>query len=120
MGYDIHITRKANWSDDEGDTIAPDEWMAVLDSDPELSRATDTGDDTLAGAWKGDTLFWFDNGEITCKSPDEGIIRKMVLIAERLGANVQGDDGERYPEPLSPVKPIASKPSFWRRLFGGG
>ena len=120
MGYDLHITRKANWSDDEGDSITPEEWLAILDSDAELSRATDTGDDTLAGAWKGDSLFWFDNGEITCKNPDEPIIRKMVQIAQRLGANVQGDDGERYPDSLETPKPTASKPSFWRRLFGGG
>jgi hypothetical protein len=96
MGYDLHITRKANRSDDEGDSITPEEWLAVLDSDSELSRATDTGDDTLAGAWKGDSLFWFHDGEITCKNPDEPIIRKMVAIAQRLGANVQGDDGEVY------------------------
>jgi hypothetical protein len=117
MGYDIHITRKANWSDDEGDAIAPEEWLLALDSDPELSRATDSGDDTLAGAWKGETLFWFHDGEVTCKNPDEAIIRKMVEIGARLGANVQGDDGERYPAALIPAKP-ASKTSFWRRLFG--
>jgi hypothetical protein len=57
MGYDIHITRKANWSDDEGDSITSEEWLAVLDSDSELSRATDTGDDALAGAWKGGQSF---------------------------------------------------------------
>jgi hypothetical protein len=44
----------------------------------------------------------------------------MVQIAERLGANVQGDDGERYPESLAPSQSSSSKPSFWRRLFGGG
>ncbi|MGN6505181.1 MAG: hypothetical protein ACTHM6_06410 [Tepidisphaeraceae bacterium] len=119
MGYDLHITRKENWSDEEGELITSSEWVGVLDSDPELSRATDTGDDTLAGALKGETVFWFDNGEITCKNPDESIIQKMVQIAERLGANVQGDDGERYPESLPSAKP-STNPSFWRRLFGGG
>jgi hypothetical protein len=118
MGYDLHITRKENWSDDDGAPITPDAWLAVLDADPELSRATDAGDDTLAGAWNGRTLFWFDDGEITCKNPDEPVIRKMVAIAQRLGANVQGDDGERYPDALNPAAAPAPKPSFWRRWFG--
>jgi hypothetical protein len=123
MGYDLHITRKENWTDDNGESITPDEWLSVLDADPELSRATDTGADTLAGAWNGQTLFRFDNGEITCKNPDEPTIRKMVAIAQRLRANVQGDDAERYPDALAPAQPTAApappKPSFWRRLFGG-
>jgi hypothetical protein len=117
MGYDLHITRKADWTEEGGERITPEEWLSVLESDPELSRATDAGD-ALAGAWKGETLFWFDNGEITCKNPDEAIIRKMVQIAERLGANVQGDDGERYPEALVQVRPEAKR-SLWHRLFGG-
>ena len=119
MGYDLHITRKVHWSDEDGPTISPDEWLAVLDSDPELSRATDAGTDgSLSGAWKGETLFWFDDGEVVCKNPDEAIIHKMVTIAKRLGATVQGDDGEHYPESLPPPKP-AARPSLWRRLFGG-
>ena len=120
MGYDLHITRKHDRADEAGPTINPQEWLAVLDADPELSRATDAGDDTLAGAWKGDTLFWFTEGEIRCKNPDEPVIRKMVEIAERLGATVQGDDGERYPEALAPSSAVPPKPSLWRRLIGRG
>ena len=121
MGYDRHITRKASWSDEDGPTISPDEWLRVLDIDPELSRATDAGDDPLAGAWNGQTLFWFRDGEVCCKNPDEPIIRKMVEIARRLGATVQGDDGESYPDALLSARsePTTSEPSFWRRLFGG-
>jgi hypothetical protein len=119
MGYNIYITRKTNWSDTSGPQITPTEWLAVLDSDAELSRATDTGDDTLAGAWKGDTLFYFTDGEVTCKNPDENTIRKMVDIAARLKATVQGDDGEQYPSALKSSGSQA-KQSFWSRLFGGG
>jgi hypothetical protein len=119
MGYALHITRKASWSDEDGPTISTPEWLAVLDSDPELSRATYTGDPVPAGAWNGDTVFWFNDGEISCKNPDEPIIRKMVFIARQLGATVQGDDGEIYPEALNVVSPSPpqTKPSFWKRLL---
>ena len=110
MGYDLHITRKANWTDDDGDTITPAEWLSVLDSDPELSRATDTGNDTPAGAWNGDPLFQFDDGQITCKNADKAIIRKMVHIAERLGARVQGDDGEIYRQDGTSFEPETPTP----------
>jgi hypothetical protein len=55
----------------------------------------------------------------------------MVAIAERLGAKVQGDDGESYDgsEPLDdddntaaeqlPASAPASRRPWWRRLFGG-
>jgi hypothetical protein len=110
MGYDLHITRKAHWSDEDGPTIGSDEWLSILDSDPELSRATDAGDDTLAGAWKGDTLFWFDDCEVRCKNPDDAIVRKMVQIAGRLNATVQGDDGEIYREDGTSFEPDLPPP----------
>jgi hypothetical protein len=96
MGYDLHITRKRHWVDEDGPVITPDEWLAVLDSDPELSRATDAGDDPHAGAWKGQTLFWFTDGEIRCSNPDRPIVQKMYEIAQRLQASLQGDDRETY------------------------
>ncbi len=35
MGYDVHITRKAEWSDDES-AITLGEWLSVVDADPEM------------------------------------------------------------------------------------
>jgi hypothetical protein len=40
-------------------------------------------------------LDWFD-GNISTKNPDEPLLHKMVDIAARLDAKVQGDDGELY------------------------
>ena len=41
---------------------------------------------------------WFDyrEGNIVVKNPDDEIVNKMLDIAERLDAKVQGDDGEIY------------------------
>jgi hypothetical protein len=37
------------------------------------------------------------------KNPDTEILKKMWLIAQSLGAKVQGDDGETYGEDGSPL-----------------
>jgi hypothetical protein len=45
-------------------------------------------------------MAWFDfqDGDVVVKNPDEEILKKMWLIAQALGAKVQGDDGEIYDE----------------------
>lgn len=96
MSYHLHITRKAQWRDEGGPTISRDEWLALLDEDPELSRAADAGGDVPVATWKGRTIFWFTDGEVRCRNPNEPTIRKMAAMAKRLGATLQGDVGEYY------------------------
>lgn len=36
MGYEVHITRKAMWVEDEGPIISLKEWMEYVSSDPEM------------------------------------------------------------------------------------
>lgn len=115
MGYDVHITRRADWWEEEGHRISTDEWSAVVASDSDLgtvqvARASPWGDDAVLeyrtpwlaqmvthpeahtyGAW----LNWRD-GRIVVKNPDGPMLAKMVQIALKLGARVQGDDGEYY------------------------
>lgn len=33
MGYDVHITRKDDWSDDHGPAVSLDEWLLYVESD---------------------------------------------------------------------------------------
>jgi hypothetical protein len=122
MGYDLHITRKVQWSDEDGPLIGEDEWRRLIEADPELSLDQETqcsfGDEeAVFAAWKGEqgALGWF-NGEISTKNPDRTLILKMVKIAELLGAKVQGDDGEEYPEALDRADAPRRAP-WWRRLF---
>jgi len=116
MGYDVHITRKRNWFDDEP-KITMAEWLAYLESDATMrldgyAEATTPNGDTLRyeneglAVWIGysrhhpqqQIIAWFDfwKGDIAVKNPDEEIRRKMWLIAQVLDAKVQGDDGEIY------------------------
>ncbi|NYH26059.1 hypothetical protein GGD40_005630 [Paraburkholderia bryophila] len=43
-------------------------------------------------------MAWFDfrAGNVVVKNPDTAILLKMWLIAQKLGARVQGDDCEIY------------------------
>jgi hypothetical protein len=119
MGYDLHITRKENWSDDDDSAeISLQEWQSYVQSDGEMEMES-----TAAGMTRNDEVvefeseglaFWrnysrhgidgnkawflFHNGEIVVKNPDVEIRNKMIAIATSLKAKVQGDEGEIYRE----------------------
>ncbi|MCH5599999.1 hypothetical protein [Niabella ginsengisoli] len=117
MSYDIHITRQESWFDgNDNKRISLDEWKEFLTNDTEM-RLDNFTETTIAtgelirverdglSVWtkySGNGLdgnfAWFDynNGNIVCKNPDNEIINKMLDIAERLNAKVQGDEGELY------------------------
>jgi hypothetical protein len=101
MGYDVHITRAADWTDSESDPITPAEWLGFVAADPELRLAPECGFGEYFATWTVDGVerTWFDLGEgdIQTKNPERDTIRKMLEIAARFGAKVQGDDGEVYP-----------------------
>jgi hypothetical protein len=146
MGYEVHITRAEEWSESEANPITFEEWRAYIKSDPEMrldgfaeARTQDGGVIRIESeglsvwtAWPGDqsegNLAWMDhrNGRIAVKSPDAAILKKMCSIAEKLGARVQGDEGEIYPdseadslrEDSIEESPPPSKVPWWKRLLG--
>lgn len=128
MGYDLHITRKDDWTDENGPVITAEEWRALIDSDPELELDSDTrcvmsDGEFVFATWNGQAgVLGHYAGEITSKNPDESLIAKMIEIANRLGAKVQGDDGEMYPDALETQDVDRQRrglSSLWQRLFGG-
>ena len=99
MGYELHITRAKEWSDNSDCEIGADEWLKLVEEDPELRLAGENG--PYFALWNGPPSYpdaWLDwcGGYISTKSPDEALIAKMVQIATKLNAKVQGDDGEIY------------------------
>src|SRR3954463_6112972 len=104
MGYDLHITGKQSWSDEDGAAISEAEWRRVIDQDGELRLDTQTqltmsDGEYVFASWNGAAgALGYYNGEITATNPEQPLIRKMVAIARRLDASVQGDDGELYDE----------------------
>lgn len=80
MGYEVHITRCADRMNPAGgQAISESEWEQTCIATPGLAD-----------------LGWWDDGEIHFKQlEDDGLIR-VVRAATKLGARVEGDDGERY------------------------
>lgn len=104
MGYDLHITRRSDWAD-TGNDISAEEWLNYIRGDPELTLASRNG--AYHAVWDGppeDAEPWLDwsQGQIYSKNPDAPLINKMISIAEKLKATVQGDDGEIYDERSQP------------------
>jgi len=114
VGYDLHITRAADWSEGEAHPIGLAEWRAVVagDSELDLTGAAEavTPEGTLRYENEGLAIWtahpsgepvWFDcrRGSVIVKNPDEPTISKMIAISRLLDAKVQGDDGETYPLP---------------------
>jgi hypothetical protein len=112
MGYDLHITRKKNWHENEhGLEISLDEWIALVRADagmrldgfcqvPLPEGKVFRVDHPSVAVWTvwshhgehGD-MAWFRHrhDNVAVKNPDREIRRKMWRLAERLGARVQGD-----------------------------
>jgi prepilin-type processing-associated H-X9-DG protein len=122
MGYDVHITRKEDWSDEQPE-ISLAEWLAVVQADPEMRLDGDAEARTAAdviriessglSVWtaysrhgEGGNMAWFDfrGGNAVVKNPDKEILRKMWVLAQRLSAKVQGDDGETYDAAGNPTE----------------
>ena len=114
MGYDVHITRAAHWAKSQSSPIALEEWLAVVNSDPEMRLDGVAEPSTPSGTlkyvnsglavWTGysehgvdGTTIYFDYrlGKIAVKGPNE-ILAKMKQLATRLNARVFGDEGEEY------------------------
>ena len=99
MGYDLHITRAANWGENHGLEISAEEWLAIVSEDPELRPDLSNG--PFAAAWNSpdsEQVGWFDwyEGTVFTTDPDGPIVGKMVSLARLLAGKVQGDDGEAY------------------------
>ncbi|WP_374087915.1 hypothetical protein [Methylomicrobium lacus] len=116
MGYEVHITRKEEWFEEEGPEITIEEWKNYVVSDPKMrldgfAEATTPDGSILRVESPGLSVWvayskheeygnmaWFDHykDRITVKNPDEEILIKMHAIASALEAKVQGDEGEIY------------------------
>lgn len=117
MGYEVHITRRQHWLDEDGPAIGLNEWLKVVHSDPEMHYEGPTKEEALAAGnstispeepglavWRAYSkhgpdavaLFCHYEDHVTATNPDEEILRKVWKLAHRLKAKVQGDDGEIY------------------------
>jgi hypothetical protein len=92
MGYELHITRKAAWFDEGGPVVTLDEWDKLAAGDPDLLS------ENFQGRFYSDS-----SGNIVAKNPEKPVRAKMYQMAQRLGAKLQGDEGELYGPDGEPV-----------------
>jgi hypothetical protein len=126
MGYDLHITRKEFWADDEGPVISLDEWRAYVETDPEVAQDPDNGPGDflyIDHPAAPHPLWWGNGGEVYTKNPDKAAVRKLIQTARSLNARVVGDDGEAYSNPESfpdpdPEPSAPRKKGFFAKPFG--
>ncbi len=97
MGYDLHITRAESWEKSAEQPIALQEFIALAQQDPHLHVWVSWSGHTEG---KREAWFYFSNGSVGIKNPDEQTIAKTIEIAKKLDAHVQGDEGEPYDDPL--------------------
>jgi hypothetical protein len=112
LGYDVHITRAEEWSQNEGREIRLSDWLTVVREDPELELAgaaeavaasgeTLRYEDESLAKWKAhpdakEIWFRLAGGNVVAKNPDPLVITKMKQLAVPLKGQVQGDEGEQY------------------------
>lgn len=135
MGYELHITRKENWFDEDLTAdISLEKWIELVNNDPEMrldheATATTTGSEAITvysiglSVWTAYPLdgingnrawFSYERGNICVKNPDKEIIQKMLAIAALLGAKVMDDEGEVYLPDHKPATTASAKKKWWQ------
>lgn len=102
MGVEFHITRAEYWAENDDDQISCDEWLDIINNDPELSLSPRSGE--FHAIWNGDGSDgedWLDwsGGNISTKWPPTPLYRKMLQISQKLNAKVMDDNGTIYETP---------------------
>ncbi len=117
MSYDIHVTRKAHWSELHGPQITKDEWCAYVEGCADL-RWMDTSKwtpgDACAELLDENGLsygaIWWANGELTTRRPESVVVLRAMSIAKDLRAITMGDDHETY---VDTNAPSTGRPAYY-------
>jgi hypothetical protein len=102
-GYELHLTRAADWTKASTSPIARTEWEAAARSDRRLVEDgfvdwSDSGRSAVFewGASDGPAMYWRSDQVMVKGVRSAAEIGEIVAFAQRLSANVVGDDGEWY------------------------
>jgi hypothetical protein len=133
MPYHLHVTRASDWMQSNELPITAAEWLKLVRTDSDLVQDPRRG--PYVALWSSpdgrDQWLEWSEGRINTRYPDGALLKKLVTIAERLGAKVQGDGGEVYSgeEPVDewaednilPFTPrtvmITQRLPWWRRVM---
>jgi hypothetical protein len=95
MAEHLRITRGergSGWT-----RIGPDEWRRAVESFPDMRVLNAVGRAAWdRGSLKRTKLFELADGEVVFSRASEQTVRRMISLADRLGAQVVGTRGEVY------------------------
>jgi hypothetical protein len=99
MGYDLRITRADCGVNGASLPIEPEEWLEVVQADPDLELVGSMGPHFVR--WSGESTLvepWLDwsQGSVFTKNPDQALVTKMIQLAASMSARVVGEAGEAY------------------------
>jgi hypothetical protein len=106
--------------------ITSEELRAIVEGDTELTISTaadEHADDAMLLAWQSDEnadpeLFVLSQGAIDVTTPSNIALKKMQAVAEQLGAQVFGEEGEELTDvEVSDVASGGCGPVAWTILF---
>jgi hypothetical protein len=105
MSIYVYVTRKPDPLEASGHDIEAREWIALIESDPDLSIADPpnrfAGDRRTYAVWTsypGGYPAWFclSDGNIEVKGIDEAILAKLRSFASKLNARIVSELGEEF------------------------
>jgi hypothetical protein len=111
MGYEVHIVRKKDYEDyEEESNITYEEFASLVDRRPELEWEAIEG---YINSDKKDYCYWnsypaivnnnspwlhYFRGEISTKWTEDDCLSFWLELANELGGQLRGDEGEQYDE----------------------
>ncbi len=141
MGYEVYVTRRESWADEDGPYITLSDWLGYLSIDPSLQRDVQFGSGRTKSnggyeesthviwtEWPGqgdgkEARFYLDDGNVVASDTDVAIRQKLFVMAHVLEAKVQGAKGELYNSVGEPEgrgrkrrskTPPGAEKSWWR------
>jgi hypothetical protein len=123
MGYHLYITRRSCLDDDSALEISKEEWLDIVEHDPDLEvfegEGTFRGEVARmclrdkAGTCTAARYFTYRDGDVGVKKPCEPVLKKMVEIADKIAARVIGERNEIYSKEGVPDRPTSFIAGGW-------
>jgi hypothetical protein len=105
MSIYVFVTRRADPLKPDGAEINREEWVKLVEIDPDLSLEDPAdrflADKTIYAAWKAypagyPAWFGLSDGNIEVKGMDDAILGKLRIFANKLGARIVSEEGEEF------------------------
>jgi hypothetical protein len=136
MGYNLHISRRDEWGNPVPNDITYADWKRLADADPDFEvcghaswvvNAVLIEEDGPEPSPREEVVesydcyglltsssypsFDYHGGRVVVRGPDDAVTaRKIVEVAAKLGAVVQGDEGEYYRLVDDRLEPTQQRP----------